>query len=107
MCDEIHNADMLDCQNIFADALLGKVKSALRRPPNMDDELTDIINACREDLALVGVCCITAHDPLIIRAVILYAKANFSFSADSGMFQQAYDTLKISLSLSGNYKQRR
>lgn len=102
MSEEILDATSKGCGHDFAAALLVKVKEALRRPPNMDDELTDIINACKVDLALAGVRHITARDPLIIRAVILYAKANFSFSADGGNFQQAYDTLKNSLRLAGD-----
>jgi len=84
----------------FADALLAKVKNALRiTGAQMDDELTDIINACWLDLRLAGVLSVKADDPLIIRAVVLYAKANFSFSADSGHFHRSYDAVKNLLRL--------
>ena len=86
----------------LAEMLLEKVKNALRiTVPHMDEELLDIINACEQDLTFAGVCNVIASDPSIIRAVVLYAKANFSFSADGHRFHQQYDSLKNLLRLSG------
>lgn len=79
-------------------AMLNKVKTSLRiTTTELDDELNDIIEACKADLKLAGINNIRESDPLIIRAVIIYAKANFSFSADNNKFQQIYDALKCSL----------
>jgi len=90
--------------NEFSGCLLGKIKDALRITNSfMDSELIDIIDACKKDLELSGVSNITETDPLIIRAVVIYAKAHFSFSADNARFQQAYDALKTALCLSGDY----
>ncbi len=80
---------------------------------------TALIAACKADLRLVGVQFTeaaapddtteeetpaeTAGDPLIERAIILYAKANFGYFEDSEKYQRAYDHLKCSLSLAGDY----
>ncbi|EQB20031.1 hypothetical protein UNSWDHB_2617 [Dehalobacter sp. UNSWDHB] len=96
--------------------MLNKVKAALRVSAGttaFDDEITGLINAAKADLRLVGINVpeeetpaegeTTAGDPLILRAVILYAKANFGFIDESEKYQKAYDYLKCSLSLAGDY----
>lgn len=95
--------------------MLDKVKNALRvKTAAFDDEIQGLIDACEADLRLVGVNIPnaeppaegeqpTAGDPLVTRAIILYAKANFGFSDDSEKYQKAYDYLKCSLSLAGDY----
>lgn len=94
--------------------MLDKVKNALRvKTAAFDDEIQDLIDACKADLRLVGVNVpedtpaegkeATAGDPLITRAIVLYAKANFGYSEDSEKYRAAYDYLKCSLSLSGDY----
>lgn len=95
--------------------MLDKVKNALRIKTNaFDDEVQGLIDACKADLRLVGVT-VPADvppgegeqplpgDPLIIRAILLYAKANFGYSEDSEKYRAAYDYLKCSLSLAGDY----
>lgn len=94
--------------------MLDKVKNALRvKTAAFDDEIQDLIDACKADLRLVGVNvpedtpaegkAATAGDPLITRAIVLYAKANFGYSEDSEKYRAAYDYLKCSLSLAGDY----
>lgn len=95
--------------------MLNKVKAALRvKTAAFDGEVEGLIAACKADLRLVGVVIPevkppaegeipTAGDPLIERAVILYAKANFGYAEDSERYQKAYDLLKCSLSLAGDY----
>lgn len=94
--------------------MLDKVKNALRvKTAAFDDEIQDLIDACKADLRLVGVNVpedtpaegkeATAGDPLITRAIVLYAKANFGYSEDSEKYRTAYDYLKCSLSLAGDY----
>jgi hypothetical protein len=86
-------------------ALLDDVKVALRIKSSAFDtsEICPIISACKIDLELAGVNVIEDTDPLIQRAVVLYAKANFGYSEDSEKYQKAYDALKNSLALSGDY----
>lgn len=93
--------------------MLDKVENALRvKTAAFDDEIQDLIDACLADLRLVGIIVPDqpsagvlpyADDPLILRAVILYAKAHFGFSDDSEKYQKAYDYLKCALSLAGDY----
>ena len=93
--------------------MLDKVKNALRvKTATFDDEIQDLIDACKADLRLVGVNVPedtpaegkeAAGDPLITRAIVLYAKANFGYSEDSEKYRAAYDYLKCSLSLAGDY----
>ena len=94
--------------------MLDKVKNALRvKTAAFDDEIQDLIDACKADLRLVGVNVpedtpaegkeAAASDPLITRAIVLFAKANFGYSEDSEKYRAAYDYLKCSLSLAGDY----
>jgi predicted nucleic acid-binding protein len=94
--------------------MLDKVKNALRvKTAAFDDEIQDLIDACKADLRLVGVNVpedtpaegkeAAAGDSLITRAIVLYAKANFGYSEDSEKYRAAYDYLKCSLSLAGDY----
>lgn len=86
-------------------ALIDDVKVNLRIKSTAFDasEIQPIIDACKADLKLSGVNKIEENDPLIRRAVVLYAKANFGYSEDSDKFMQAYTALKGSLALSGDY----
>jgi hypothetical protein len=85
--------------------MLSIVKLALRiTSAHFDTEVTALIEACKLDLQLAGVTVIDESDPLIVRAVTLYAKANFGYdNAESEKFQKSYDLLKCSLSLAGDY----
>lgn len=94
--------------------MLRIVKSALRiKTDAFDEEVQGLIAACLADLRIVGITIPepppaegnfpSVGDPLIIRAVILYAKAHFGFSDDSEKYQKAYDYLKCALSLAGDY----
>ncbi len=93
--------------------MLRLVKSALRiKTDAFDEEIQGLIAACLVDLRIVGIIIPeppaevifpSVGDPLILRAVILYAKAHFGFSDDSEKYQKAYDYLKCALSLAGDY----
>jgi hypothetical protein len=86
-------------------ALIDDVRLNLRITSTAFDaaEIQPIIDACKTDLKLSGVNVINDSDPLTQRAVVLYAKANFGYSADSERYQKAYDMLKNSMALSGDY----
>lgn len=85
--------------------MLERVKLALRiKSDKLDDEIVDLIEACKVDLSLSGVRKIEDTDPLIQQAIKLYCKANFGLdNKDSEKYQKSYDMLKISLSLCGDY----
>lgn len=103
-------------------ALLDTVRAALRRKTKaFDGEIQGLIDACLIELKEAGVerlnrqpaegetpltaDQLTAGDPLLERAVILYAKAHFGYgeNVDCERFQRAYNVLKCSLSLAGDY----
>lgn len=82
--------------------MLDKVKLALRLSGTaLDGEVSDLINAAIADLRLVGInipaeagsSSKTLGDPLLDRAVVLYAKAEFGFNDDAERYRNAYDYL--------------
>jgi uncharacterized phage protein (predicted DNA packaging) len=90
-------------------ALLDDVKAVLRvSDDNKDTEISDLIAAAQTDLALAGVTSsmttLDPPDPLIKRAIVLYAKANYGWdNQEAPRFQSCYELLKMSLTLSGDY----
>ncbi|MFR2388039.1 head-tail connector protein [Intestinibacter bartlettii] len=86
--------------------MLNNIKLALRiSTDSFDEELRDLINACKSDLKLSGITNIDEDDSLIKRAIILYCKANFGLdNKDSEKYNKSYDLLKQHLALSGDYK---
>ncbi len=90
--------------------MLDKVKLALRKTAAVfNDEVTDYINSACADLRLVGInvpevgSFDTTGDPLLDRAIILYAKSEDNFGGDGDRYRKAYDYLKCALSLSGDH----
>lgn len=85
--------------------MLDKIKKSLRiSTSHFDDEINDLILAAERDLEISGVVKIDRMDPLIIRAVTVYCKANFGIdNPDSEKLQQSYVMLKQHLSLAGDY----
>ena len=91
--------------------MLDKVKLALRLSGTaLDGEVSDLINAAIADLRLVGInipaeagSSSKTGDPLLDRAVVLYAKAEFGFIDDAERYRNAYDYLKCALSLTADY----
>ncbi len=86
-------------------AILDTVKTALRLKTTAYDaeEITPLIDACLLDLKIAGVKVLDPTDPLIKRAVVLYAKANFGSDPNADRFQKSYDSLKNSLGTAGDY----
>lgn len=85
--------------------MLEKIKKSLRVTHNsLDVEIQDLIDAALADLRISGVVILDFTDPLIIRAVTVYCKAQFGLeNADSEKYQSSYESLKTHLSLSGEY----
>ncbi len=86
--------------------LTEKMRAALRissTSAKITEEIKDCIYACLTDLKNDGVKLIKESDPLIIRAITLYCKAEFGFNNNAEKFRQSYDTLKMRLSLSEEY----
>ncbi|MEG1096611.1 MAG: DNA-packaging protein [Clostridiales bacterium] len=87
--------------------IIESVRVALRLKNNVFDdmEIVPLIDAAKRDMLRVGIL-YQATDPLCVRAVILYCKANFGYSSDGEKFNLAYESLRDSMSLSGMYHQR-
>ena len=87
-------------------AILDQVKVALRTTSSaFDDEITGIIAACKIDLTEGGAANTDDTDALVLRAIILYAKANFGMAnPDMEKYQKAYDRLKILMALTEEYQ---
>jgi len=88
--------------------MLESVKLALRITNTaFDGEISDLIEAARQELILSGVSSSKASDesdPLIKRAITTYVKANFGWdNPDSEKLNQAFQSLKMHLSLAGDY----
>lgn len=86
-------------------ALLDDVRQSLRITNTaLDTEVQDLIDGAKADLKLSGVNNIQETDPLIKRAIILYAKSHFGLdNADSEKYMAAFTSLKIHLALSAEY----
>ena len=83
--------------------MLEKIKLSLRiNNDAYDGEVQDLIDACKQDLKISGIkpSLIQDDDPLIIRAITIYAKANFGYdNADADKFKDSYNLLKQHLAI--------
>nr|DAR81347.1 MAG TPA: head to tail adaptor [Caudoviricetes sp.] len=81
-----------------------KVKLALRiTTAAFDSEIEDLISAALADLGIAGVITLEETDPLIIRAVITYCKANFGQPEEYDRLKAAYDEQKAQLQMATGY----
>ena len=88
----------------IAGKLLPEAKTWLRRSSDsLDSEVSQTVAACMLDLKNVGVKNFNADDPLLQQAAKLYLKAHFGYDDKSEKWAAAYEHLKTSLSLSGDY----
>lgn len=84
--------------------MLEKVKLALRiTTAAFDSEIEDLISAALADLGTAGVEDADETDPLIIRAVITYCKANFGEPDEYDRLKSAYDEQKAQLQMATGY----
>lgn len=83
--------------------MLEKVKLALRLSSNaFDSEVTDLIRAALADLGLGGIL-VDDADPLIIRAVVTYCRANFGSPSDYDRLKASFDEQKAQLMTATNH----
>lgn len=84
--------------------MLEKVKLALRiTTMAFDSELNDLIDAALADLGVAGVITERLNDPLIMRAVITFCKANFGEPDEYDRLKAAYDEQKAQLQMATGY----
>lgn len=89
-----------------SDAILKKVKDALRITHNMSDEnLRDTIDACLLDLEVTaGIVDPDPEDGLILNAVKLYCHINEEENENAvRVYMKRYDALKSSLQMAAGY----
>jgi len=84
--------------------LLEDARKALRLSTDaFDGEITDLIDACKADLALVGVSLLDVEDPLVKRAILLYVKAHFGYEDPNDKFMRNFKLQKLALRDSAKY----
>ncbi|MED3972254.1 DNA-packaging protein [Priestia megaterium] len=85
--------------------MIEKVRKTLRISHTaLDDDIQDLIDAALMELQLSGVKKLDEDDPLIIRAVKVYCKAEFGFdNPDAERFRESFEALRTHLSLAGDY----
>ena len=85
--------------------LLNKVKTSLRISHSLlDDDLTDTIEACLQDLKVCGVQAPDTADALILNAVKLFCKAAYTDdTVKAAAYQARYDSLKSCLMMAEGY----
>lgn len=86
--------------------LTNKIRYALRISSTsaaITTDINDSIEACKLDLAAVGVKNIDESDALIIRAIKLFCRAEFNFNSKAEQYRQSYELQKMSLSLDSDY----
>lgn len=87
--------------------ILAKIKNNLRiSHTKLDDDLNDTIAACQRDLAVYGVRAYVADDPLILNAIKLYCKSEYTDDpVKAAAYRERYDALKSCLGTSGEYRE--
>lgn len=85
--------------------MLEPIRNALRiKSTVFDDEIKDLIAACKLDLSISGIKIIADSDPLIKQAVKTYVKANFGLdNKDGEKYMESYEAIKRHLALCGDY----
>lgn len=84
--------------------MLNKVKMALRIVTNSyDSELTDLIEAAKQDLGIAGVIVPSELDAIVTRAIITYCKMLFGLPDDYDKLKASYDEQKAQLSNATGY----
>lgn len=87
--------------------LLYKVKTSLRISHNaLDEDLSDTVSSCLADLQVCGVQVTNQNDPLILNAIKLYCRKEFTDdTAKAAEYQKRYDSLKSCLMMAEQYKE--
>ena len=79
------------------------LKEMLREKSSVaDTEIRDLIESCVLELKIAGVQG-KLTDPLYRQAVKLYVKAHFGYDSDNERFLKAFQNLRDSMALSGEY----
>lgn len=87
--------------------LLYKVKTSLRISHNaLDEDLSDTVSSCLADLQVCGVRVDKPDDPLILNAIKLYCRKEYTDDpAKAAEYQKRYDSLKSCLMMAEGYRE--
>lgn len=92
------------------EALLEHIKSVNRITTDdlgIVSELQELIESAKMDLSMSGIrgeALVSPYDPIIVRAISLYTKANFGFdNPDSDKLMNSYRSLEVHLAISSEY----
>lgn len=87
------------------ETLLAAVKLSLGgiRHNALDDDIQEVIGACKLDLKTAGVRIVDESDALIRQAVKLYSRSYFNYQGEGVRYGAAYAALKDSLAMCGDY----
>lgn len=87
-------------------AILNRVKTALRITTDAyDEEISDMIQACLQDLGIAGVQ-VDTNDALLIRAICTYCKFHFGDVGGAekmDRIKESYDEQKAQLMMASGY----
>lgn len=84
--------------------ILASVKMALPISTDaFDDEITELINASKLDLATAGVTIPDTIDALVLTAIKTYCRMNFGAPANYDKLKASYDEQKAQLSMRTGY----
>lgn len=82
---------------------LKELKSRIRvKADTADEEIKGLVAACESDMRMRGIYG-TEADPLYAQAIVLYCKANYGYDDNTERFREAYESLRDSMALSGDY----
>ena len=87
--------------------LLEKVMNAMRIDEDEHaEELQDLISAAKREIIEAGASPdkVSDEDELIIRACIVYCKANFGYDDNKERFAEAFEKMLIKLAMLTSYK---
>lgn len=84
---------------------LAKIKTSLRIKHNaLDGDVTDTIEACLADLTICGLKEPKADDPIILNAIKLYCRAEYTDdTGKAAAYKERYDALKSCLMVAAGY----
>lgn len=81
-----------------------KVKMGLRiKTDAYDSEITDLIEAAKQDLGIAGVEIPATIDEIVTRAIITFCKMSFGLPEDYDRLKASYDEQKAQLSNASGY----
>ena len=87
--------------------IIEKLKKRIRvRADTSEEEIRDLDRACRKDLEIHGVYG-NEDDPLYYQAIVLYCKAHYGYDEKTERFLEAYESLRDSMELSGDYQKEK